>query len=313
MEPGLLFVSDDLADATMFFLVVPIAFCGVRFGFRGGLLAAVCVVALTVAWHAATGSFNAVVVEAVGAGAYLSVGAIVGYFVDQRRALEREISRHHDLSLDLIATANFDGFFTRVNHAWSETLGYTAEEMTTRPFIDFVHADDRDATLAEAAKLADVGEDTIAFQNRYRAKNGSYHWLEWMVRPDANDKCLYAVARDVTERKLAEESLLYHKEMLELAVRERTAELQQRTQDLEQQTARLVEARLETLRRLALAAEYRDDQTFEHTERVGKTAAQLAEQLGLTSQEVSRIEKQPRSTTLASSESPTRSCSNQGN
>lgn len=110
-----------------------------------------------------------------------------------------------------------------------------------------------------------------------------------MVRPDANDRCLYAVARDITARKQAEESLRHHKEMLELAVRERTTELQQRTRDLEQQTARLVEARLETLRRLALAAEYRDDQTFEHTERVGQNAALLAEQLGLADREVSLI------------------------
>ena len=220
---------------------------------------------------------------------FFLVGAIVGHFADRRRALEREISRHHDLSLDLIATASFDGFFTRLNRAWSDTLGYTAAELTARPFIDFVHPDDRDVTLAEAAKLADEGEDTINFQNRYRAKDGSYRWLEWMVRPDANEKCLYAVARDITTRKQADESLQQSKEKLERAVRERTAELEQRTHDLERQTDALVAARLETLRRLALAAEYRDDQTFEHTERVGTTAALLAEQLGLGEREVSLI------------------------
>jgi putative two-component system response regulator len=73
-----------------------------------------------------------------------------------------------------------------------------------------------------------------------------------------------------------------YKEALELAVRERTHDLQRRSEELE-------EARLETLRRLALAAEYRDDHTFEHTERVGRTAALLAEQLGLAEREISLL------------------------
>lgn len=222
-------------------------------------------------------------------GAWLLSRFAFSQVVGRRRTLERKLRRHEEMSLDLIATANFEGFFTHVNRAWTDTLGYTADELTSRPFIDFVHQDDRAATLAEAAKLADLNENTVAFQNRYRAKNGSYLWLEWMVRPDADDGCLYAVAREITARKQAEESLRYHKELLELAVRERTAELQQRTHDLEQQTEKLVEARLETLRRLALAAEYRDDQTFEHTERVGDTAALVAEQLGMTDRQISLI------------------------
>jgi putative two-component system response regulator len=82
-----------------------------------------------------------------------------------------------------------------------------------------------------------------------------------------------AFARDVTDRKLLEEASERYKEALELAVAERTAELQRRSDELD-------EARLETLRMLALAAEYRDHQTFEHTERVGRTAALLAERLG---------------------------------
>ena len=78
---------------------------------------------------------------------------------------------------------------------------------------------------------------------------------------------MYAVARDVTERKQAEEIIANHQQLLEKTVAERTAELEQ--------------ARWETLRCLALAAEYRDDQTYEHTQRVGRTSAALAQQLGL--------------------------------
>jgi putative nucleotidyltransferase with HDIG domain len=78
---------------------------------------------------------------------------------------------------------------------------------------------------------------------------------------------MYGVARDVTERKKAEEILARHQALLEEMVAQRTAELE--------------EARWETLRCLALAAEYRDDQTYDHTQRVGRTAALLAERLGM--------------------------------
>jgi hypothetical protein len=106
-------------------------------------------------------------------------------------------------------------------------------------------------------------------------EQGGWRWLEWTSRPDAKERELIAVARDITERKRLEQVEQGYKERLEQAVRERTHELD--------------EARLETLRRLALAAEYRDDQTFEHTERVGHTAALMAAELGLSAQETALI------------------------
>lgn len=194
---------------------------------------------------------------------------LVGLFNRQsRRNLEERLRRHEELSLDLIATANFDGFFTRVNPAWTRTLGYSAEELMTEPFLDFVHPDDREATLAEAERQTKAGEPVLQFANRYRHKDGSYRWLEWMSRPDAEAGELIAVARDITVRKQAEETVRRYQEMLEREVSERTRDLE--------------EARLEILRRLALAAEYRDDDTFEHTERVARTAAALTELLGLS-------------------------------
>jgi putative two-component system response regulator len=187
---------------------------------------------------------------------------------------------HQELSLDLFAIANFEGFFTRVNPAWTRTLGHSEQELLAHPFLDFVHPDDREATLAEAARQTQAGEEVLRFENRYRHKDGSYRWLEWTSRPDANNRQLIAVARDITDRKLLEQADRRQKQALEQAVRERTQELQRRGEELE-------EARLETLRRLALAAEYRDDQTFEHTERVGQTAALLAQQLRLPEEESS--------------------------
>ena len=123
------------------------------------------------------------------------------------------------------------------------------------------------ATLAEVDKQAKTGQLVFNFQNRYLCADGSYRWLEWSSRPDYAAGLMYAVARDITERKQAEEIIASHQALLEQTVAQRTAELQ--------------ESRWETLRCLALAAEYRDDQTYEHTQRVGRTAQLLAEQLDL--------------------------------
>jgi PAS domain S-box-containing protein len=189
---------------------------------------------------------------------------------------------HSELTLDLLVIASFDGFFTRVNPAWTRVLGYRQEELLERPFLDFVHPDDREATIAAAAQQTEAGEPVIRFENRYRHKDGSYRWLEWTSRPSERTQQLIAVARDVTERKQLEEAEQQYKQVLEAAVQERTHELEQTNRALE-------EARLETLSRLALAAEYRDDQTYEHTERVGYTAALLADRLGLSEHETSLI------------------------
>lgn len=194
-------------------------------------------------------------------------------FGERRRRLAEALA-HQELSLDLFVTANVDGYFTRVNPAWTKALGYSEQELVTRPFLDFVHPEDVEPTLAEVARQTEAGDPVLHFANRYRHKDGSYRWLEWTSRPDAARRQLIAVARDITERKLLEDADRQYKQALELAVRERTQELQRQSDELE-------EARLETLRRLALAAEYRDDHTYEHTERVGETAALLAEQLEL--------------------------------
>jgi putative two-component system response regulator len=186
----------------------------------------------------------------------------------KRLASERLLTRHQEMSLDLICTASFDGFFIQLSPSWTKVLGFELEELQDRPFIDFIHPDDLAATLAEVDKQTKLGQQVLNFQNRYRCADGSYRWLEWTSQPDYASNLLFAVARDVTERREAEDVLARYHELLEDTVAARTAELEG--------------ARLETLRCLALAAEYRDDQTYEHTQRVGRTSALLGERLGLT-------------------------------
>ncbi|MCC3453153.1 MAG: PAS domain S-box protein [Microcoleus sp. PH2017_29_MFU_D_A] len=129
----------------------------------------------------------------------IGVGGVAIEITDRKKA-EAERDRFFTLSLDLLCIADFEGKFKRLNPAWAKTLGYTVEELQNQSFIDFVHAEDVEKTLAETAKVAG-GAETISFENRYRCKDGSYKWLSWKSRPLIEEKIMYAVARDITESK----------------------------------------------------------------------------------------------------------------
>lgn len=146
-----------------------------------------------------------------GAGFALGVLLLVATFLglareaSERARAEQELSKFFTLALDLLAIVGLDGRFKRVNPAWENVLGLPLDSLREAPYIDFVHPDDREATNAEAAKLAD-GVTTIAFTNRYRHRDGSYRVISWNVQPDLEGGLLYAAARDITvERRLQEE------------------------------------------------------------------------------------------------------------
>ncbi len=127
---------------------------------------------------------------------------------ERTRELARLVSERErllSLSPDLICVAGLDGYFKRVNPAFQNVLGYRPEELLARPFVDFVHPDDVAATMAELRRLR-RGEPAILFENRYRAKDGVYKSLEWCATPVAGEPIVYAIARDITDRKRAEEA-----------------------------------------------------------------------------------------------------------
>ncbi|MDQ5986407.1 MAG: Sensor histidine kinase RcsC [Syntrophus sp. SKADARSKE-3] len=123
------------------------------------------------------------------------------------RLVERtdELDRFFSLSLDLLCVADADGYFKRLNPEWEKTLGYNLEELQGKQLWDFVHPDDLESTLAVVSDLAG-GKQVLNFTNRYLAKDGNYRWIEWRSVP-YQDKLIYAAARDITERKRAEEAL----------------------------------------------------------------------------------------------------------
>lgn len=118
---------------------------------------------------------------------------------------EMERDRFFNLSIDLLVIANTDGTFRQVNERWTERLGWSEHELLNRPFFDFIHPDDIAPTLS-ALEREKKGQSVYAFVNRYRCKNGGYRWLEWFAEPEP-DGTIYAVARDITERKANEEKI----------------------------------------------------------------------------------------------------------
>jgi diguanylate cyclase (GGDEF)-like protein/PAS domain S-box-containing protein len=131
--------------------------------------------------------------------------------ISQRMQLEAELIKTKEEferffteipSLSCIVT--MDNYFKKLNPAWESALGYTIEEMLSRPFTEFIHPEDLKATSAKVEEQ-EMGFAVLNFTNRYRCRDGSYRWLEWRTSTDKENRLVYAVANDITERKKMDE------------------------------------------------------------------------------------------------------------
>jgi PAS domain S-box-containing protein len=133
------------------------------------------------------------------------IGSMVN--LSERRAAERERDRFFSLSAEMFCIASFSGHFVRVNPAFCSVLGYEPDELSGTPVLDLIHPDDREGAL-ESARTVATGVHAQRYENRLRCKDGSYKWLGWTVQtPGKENGLVYAVARDITEQKRAEERL----------------------------------------------------------------------------------------------------------
>jgi two-component system sensor histidine kinase/response regulator len=144
-----------------------------------------------------------------------TIASQIGQFVEHKRT-EEELATLFRTSRDMLCIADFEGYLLRVNPAWARTLGYTEEELTSTPYMDFVHPDDRDSTGATAESVSG-GTSALLFENRYRHKDGSYRWLSWNSTPVEKDGLIYCTVRDVTEQKRVAAELKHAREAADSA------------------------------------------------------------------------------------------------
>ena len=150
---------------------------------------------------------------------FLAVGLVVSGFMGSLYSRLERGNRFIDLSIDMFCIAGFDGYFKNVNPSWEKTLGFTTRELTSKPYMEFVHPEDRGATQHERGELH-RGEVTLAFENRYLCKDGGYKWFSWNAISVPARGLIYAVARDVTQVKKWSQQISHQNQELELRNRE---------------------------------------------------------------------------------------------
>jgi len=128
--------------------------------------------------------------------------------ITDRKLAEEERDRLYNVSNDLLATISFDGTLLQINPAWTKTLGYATKEMVGKSILDFTHPDDKKLNLNSIEKLK-TGE-SISVETRLICKDESYRWISWNSTPMVTEEILYAVGRNITERKHAEEILEFN-------------------------------------------------------------------------------------------------------
>jgi PAS domain S-box-containing protein len=188
------------------------------------------------------------------------------------KVAEAELARYFEESLELLWTADATGRLLRVNPAWRRCLGHPGEAMCGRPLTEFIHVGDRDAACAAILSLADGSCDNVTARSRFHTLECGEVWLEWSARASAADGRIRGSAHDVTAQRRAEGQLADEARRLQAMVAERTRDLN--------------EARSETLQLLAVASEFRDDETAQHAERIGEMAAAIGTRMGLSAESV---------------------------
>ena len=130
-----------------------------------------------------------------------------------RKQAEENLKNTFDISPSIISKANIEtGYFIEANQAVTRILGYTVEEFTSRPLMDFIHPDDSQSTNNEISEQMKANNIATFFENRYLCKNGSYKWIAWHCSKADENGVVTAIGTDIEERKLAEVTLIKSEE-----------------------------------------------------------------------------------------------------
>jgi PAS domain S-box-containing protein len=133
----------------------------------------------------------------------------------QRKRTADELNRFFNYAPELLCIAAPDGYFKKVNPAFTQILGYTETELLSQPFMNFVHPDDINNTVSEL-RDATTGRMALSFENRYRTKNGEWRWISWSSSPLLDEEGLvFGYGKDITLAKEAELNLLMFKNVIE--------------------------------------------------------------------------------------------------
>jgi diguanylate cyclase (GGDEF)-like protein/PAS domain S-box-containing protein len=190
------------ADGVGFLYVLPIGLMAVELGWRWGVAAAAVCFGSYVIWAGVNEIELSVVGYATRAVVLFSIGGALGWVAARARKAGDESARWFSMANVMLATSGPDGRFTHLNRAWETTLGWTREELMSQPFIELVHPDDRERTLAAASPLLEGSASLVDFENRYATKDGGWRWLLWSSYSDGRQ--IYAVTQDITDRKRLE-------------------------------------------------------------------------------------------------------------
>ncbi|HET9485944.1 MAG TPA: PAS domain S-box protein [Chryseosolibacter sp.] len=164
-------------------------------------------------------------VEETGVGVYQGdqVTMLEGFLYDITRQKEAEEKlqniaeenlRFFNNPVNLNAVADFNGYLQRISPSWSRVLGWSEQELKSKPVMDFIHPDDVDTTREALRYISKTGK-VHTFENRFACNDGTYRWLLWGTASDPNRRMIYASAIDISGRKKSEENILDSKSNLE--------------------------------------------------------------------------------------------------
>ncbi|MCW8908026.1 MAG: diguanylate cyclase, partial [Sedimenticola sp.] len=125
-----------------------------------------------------------------------------GYIWDisAQKLAENQRRRFFNISLDLLLVADIQGYARQLSNSWQRALGWRLQELKLRPWMEFVHPDDRQAT-EHAGIVLSQGRQVLSFENRLQCKDGSYRLFSWNAFSVREEGLLYGVARDITETR----------------------------------------------------------------------------------------------------------------